>query len=292
MCQRIFIKFMRLFINQCDLEFNRVKIMGILNVTPDSFFDGGNYCTFSKAIDHADYMIAHGATFIDVGGESTRPGANPISEEEEADRVIPVIYGIAKRFDVFISVNTSSALVIRESATAGAHLINDIRSLASQEAMQAVLCCKLPICLVHMQGNPQIMQKCPKYYDVIYEVNEYFMKQVKRCEAAGIARSKLLIDPGFGFGKNLIHNYQLLSNLKYFHHFELPILVGMSRKSMLGNIHNRNKCNNGVVAPEQRLMGSIACVIVAAMQGVHIVRVHDVKETAEALCVVDIMCEV
>lgn len=280
---------MKLFINKCDLDLSSTKIMGILNVTPDSFFDGGNYCTFSKAIDHVNYMISHGATFIDVGGESTRPGANFISDEEEAERVIPVVRGIAQRFDTFISVNTSSALVIRESVAVGAHLINDVRSLVSQEVMQAVIYSKLPICLVHMQGTPQTMQKFPKYYDVKNEINKYFLKQIMRCEDAGISRRKLLIDPGFGFGKNLVHNYQLLEDLGYFKHFKLPILVGISRKSMLSGNH-RDQYNN-FIATEKRLMGSVACAVIAAMQGVHIVRVHDVKETAEALCVVDILHE-
>lgn len=283
---------MKLFINKCDLDLHKIKIMGILNVTPDSFFDGGKYCEFSKAIDHVNYMIIHGATFIDVGGESTRPGSGSVSDMEEAERVIPIVEAIAQRFDTFISVNTSSALVIRESALAGAHLINDVRSLVSREVMQAAIFSELPICLMHMQGTPKTMQRYPKYHNIIEEVNEYFIKQIIRCESAGISRNKLLIDPGFGFGKNLIHNYQLLANLKYFHHFKLPIVVGMSRKSMLNNNYS-NKCNseNITIAPTQRLIGSVACAVIAAIQGVHIIRVHDVKETAEALCVVDFMLE-
>lgn len=278
---------MKLFINNYNLDLHNTKIMGILNITPDSFFDGGNYCSFSKAIDHVHYMITHGATFIDIGGESTRPGASYVSDEEEAERVIPIVCAVAKRFNTFISVNTSSALVIRESAAVGAHLINDIRSLTSEESMYAARNCKLPICLVHMKGNPKTMQVLPKYENVIQEVNEYFKKQIIRCESAGISKDKLLLDPGFGFGKNLIHNYQLLANLKYFHRFELPILVGISRKSML----NSNYSNNNIIHPKQRLIGSITCSVIAAMQGVHIVRVHDVKETAEALHVVDVMFE-
>lgn len=279
---------MKLFINQRNLDLCNTKIMGILNVTPDSFFDGGNYCTYSKAIDHVDSMINNGATFIDIGGESTRPGAVLISDEEEAERVIPIVYAIVSRFDTFVSVNTSSALVIRESVKAGAHLINDIRSLSAKGAIQAAVCCKLPICLMHMQGEPQTMQRFPKYFNVLEEVNNYFIKQIIRCESAGISRNRLLIDPGFGFGKNLTHNYQLLVNLKYFHHFKLPILVGISRKSMiLGSDKNRYS----IIAPQQRLIGSITCASIAAMQGVQIIRAHDVKETAEALCIVNLMRE-
>lgn len=281
---------MKLFIKDQNLDLNKIKIMGILNITPDSFFDGGKYyCNFSQAIDRVDYMIAHGATFIDVGGESTRPGADIISDEEELERVVPIIDAIAKRFDVFISVNTSSALVMRESAAVGAHLINDVRSLTSQGSMQAAVYCKLPVCLVHMQGNPGTMQRAPKYCNVVREVSAYFEKQISRCKSLGISRNQLLLDPGFGFGKTINHNYQLLENLKYFHRFQLPIMVGISRKSMLSGVNHRNKyCST--MAPQERLMGSVACAVIAAMKGVHIIRVHDVKETAEALCVIDFMC--
>lgn len=283
---------MKLLINRCNLDLNRVKIMGILNITPDSFFDGGNYCTVSKAIDRVDYMITHGATFIDIGGESTRPGSTPISDEEEANRVIPIIYALVQRFNTFISVNTSSALVIRESLLAGAHLINDVRSLISQEAMQVVIGCTLPICLVHMQGIPQTMQCLPKYYDIVKEVGEYFIKKISYLESAGISRNRLILDPGFGFGKTYAHNYQLLANLRYFHHFKLPILVGVSRKSMLQFSDRSVKYSStNLLSAQQRLIGSVSCAVIAAMQGVHIIRVHDVKETAEALCIVDMMCD-
>lgn len=282
---------MKLLIDKRDFYLDKTEIMGILNVTPDSFFDGGCYYTVSKAIDHVNYMVTHGATFIDIGGESTRPEAMPISEEEELERVIPVVHAVSKRFNIFISVNTSSALVIQESMLAGAHLINDVRSLMSQEVMQSAACSTLSVCLVHMQGNPQTMQDFPQYCDVLKSIDKYFVEQILRCELAGISRNKLLIDPGFGFGKNLQHNYQLLANLKHFHHFKLPILVGISRKSMLSNCRYK-KCsgvNIASLSPQQRLIGSITCAVIAAMQGVHIVRVHDVKETAEALYVVESM---
>lgn len=282
---------MKLIINQCELDLSRTKIMGILNITPDSFSDGGDYYICSKALDRVDYMINHGATFIDIGGESTRPGASSISEEEEADRVVPIIRAVSQRFDIFISVNTSSALVIRESAAAGAHLINDVRSLIFPEAMQAVLHCKLPVCLMHHNTNKnfQITRKSiTQQYDILKEVNEYFIEQISRCVSAGISRSSLLIDPGFGFGKNLIYNYKLLANLNKLHHFKLPILIGISRKSML-SINYRNQQHRMIVNPKKRVIGSITGAVIAAMQGVHIIRVHDVKETAEALCIIDAM---
>lgn len=272
-------KFMALVTNKHNLDFSKIQIMGILNVTPDSFFDGGNYCTLPKAIDHVFNMITYGATFIDVGGESTRPGSDIISDEEEADRVIPVVRAIVQRFDTYISINTSSALIIRESAAIGAHLINDVRSLTATGAMQAAVHCNLPVCLVHMQGTPNTMQNSPMYSNVIYSVDEYFTQQIRRFESEGISRRKLLLDPGFGFGKSLLHNYQLLANLKYFHHFGLPLLVGISRKSMLN-------LSSDSYSPKKRLIGSVACAVIAAMQGVQIIRVHDVKETAEALKVV------
>ncbi|URJ28076.1 dihydropteroate synthase [Candidatus Blochmannia vicinus (nom. nud.)] len=269
-------------INKYNLNLSEVQIMGILNVAPDSFFDGGNYCTLSKAIDHTFHMISDGATLIDVGGESTRPGADVISDEEEAERVIPVVRAIAQRFDICISINTSSALIIRESGDIGAHLINDVRSLTTKGSMQAAVYCKLPVCLMHMQGKPKTMQTSPMYFNIVAEVNEYFSKQISRFESAGITKDKILLDPGFGFGKNLAHNYQLLANLKYFHHFGLPLLVGISRKSMLSLSNNQYN-------PKNRLIGSITCAVISAIQGARIIRVHDVKETAEALQVVQTM---
>lgn len=269
---------MQLTIRQHTLNLSDPQVMGILNVTPDSFSDGGKYNCLAAAIDHAATMISAGATLIDVGGESTRPGADVVSEEEEATRVIPVVTALVKRFDVFISVDTSKALVMRESAVAGAHLINDIRALSEPGALEAVVDSQLPVCLMHIQGKPLTMQKTPYYQDVISEVNAYFMKQIVRCEAAGIKKNQLLLDPGFGFGKNLAHNYRLLAQLANFHHFGLPLLVGMSRKAMIGQLMD--------LPAEGRVAGSIACAVIAAMQGAQIIRVHDVKETVEALHVV------
>jgi dihydropteroate synthase len=253
--------------------------MGILNVTPDSFSDGGAHNTLIEAVKHANLMINAGATIIDVGGESTRPGAREVSVDEELSRVVPVVEALAQRFEVWISVDTSKPEVIREIARVGAHLINDIRSLTEPGALEAAAETGLPVCLMHMQGDPKTMQDAPKYDDIITDVMRFFIDNIARCEQAGIAKEKLLLDPGFGFGKNLSHNYELLARLSEFHQFELPLLVGMSRKSMIGQLLN--------VGPSERLSGSLACAVIAAMQGAHIIRVHDVKETVEAMRVVE-----
>ncbi|KFD01336.1 dihydropteroate synthase [Rahnella aquatilis CIP 78.65 = ATCC 33071] len=253
--------------------------MGILNVTPDSFSDGGRHNTLDLALRHAQAMVDAGATILDIGGESTRPGAAEVSEDEELARVVPVVEAIARRFDVWISVDTSKASVICEAANAGMHLINDIRSLQEPGALQAAAETGLPVCLMHMQGEPKTMQQAPHYDDVVVQVDQYFFEQIARCVNAGIAKDKLLLDPGFGFGKNLEHNYQLLARLADFHHFGMPLLVGMSRKSMVGQLLH--------VSPEKRVTGSVACAVIAAMQGAKIVRVHDVKETVEAMRIVE-----
>ncbi|CAI0945485.1 dihydropteroate synthase [Serratia proteamaculans] len=270
---------MQLTVRDTTFDLSHPRVMGILNVTPDSFSDGGQHNSLNEALLHAHALISAGATMIDVGGESTRPGAAEVSEEEEIARVVPVVEAIARRFEVFISVDTSKAGVIRESALAGAHLINDVRSLQEPGALAAAVETGLPVCLMHMQGEPRTMQQAPHYDDLIGNVNAFFQRHIERCNAAGITNQKLLLDPGFGFGKNLAHNYQLLARLSEFHHFGLPLLVGMSRKSMIGQLLN--------VPPEQRVIGSVACAVIAAMQGAQIVRVHDVKETVEAMRVVE-----
>lgn len=261
------------------LDLNYPQVMGILNVTPDSFSDGGRYRQIDSALRHANEMIQAGATLIDIGGESTRPGAEDVSVEEELERVIPVAEAISQNFDVWVSVDTSKAEVMRESARAGVHLINDIRSLQEPGALEAAAESGLPVCLMHMQGMPRTMQQEPHYQNVVAEVDAFLAEQIARCEKGGIAREKIVLDPGFGFGKNLRHNYQLLAHLSDFHHFGLPLLIGMSRKSMIGQLLN--------VPPSERLVGSIACATIAAMQGAQIIRVHDVKETVEAMRVVE-----
>ncbi len=262
-----------------SLDLTYPQVMGILNVTPDSFSDGGRHNRIDLALKHAQAMIAAGATILDIGGESTRPGAAEVSEDEELSRVVPVVDAISQRMEVWISVDTSKAAVIRETAKAGAHLINDIRSLQEPGALSAAAASGLPVCLMHMQGQPKTMQHAPRYENLINEVNTYFSEQIARCMSAGISKSQLLLDPGFGFGKNLTHNYQLLARLAEFHHFGLPLLVGMSRKSMVGQLLQ--------VPPEQRVTGSVACAVIAAIQGAQIIRVHDVKETVEAMRIVE-----
>ncbi|OMQ21388.1 dihydropteroate synthase [Serratia oryzae] len=270
---------MQLTVRDQIFDLNHPQVMGILNVTPDSFSDGGQHNSLNAALLHAHALISAGATMIDVGGESTRPGAAEVSEEEELDRVVPVVEALAQRFEVFISVDTSKAAVIRESARAGAHLINDVRSLQEPGALAAAAESALPICLMHMQGEPRTMQQAPHYDDLMGDVKAFFQQHIDRCITGGIEKQKLLLDPGFGFGKNLAHNYQLLARLSEFHQFGLPLLVGMSRKSMIGQLLN--------VPPNQRVIGSVACAVIAAMQGAQIVRVHDVKETVEAMRVVE-----
>jgi dihydropteroate synthase len=270
---------MKLFAQGSTLDLAYPHVMGILNVTPDSFSDGGAHNTLVEAVKHANLMINAGATIVDIGGESTRPGAAEVSVDEELSRVIPVIEAIAQRFEVWISVDTSKPEVIRESARVGAHIINDIRSLTEPGALEAAAETGLPVCLMHMQGEPRTMQDAPKYDDVFADVNRFFIEHIARCEAVGITKDKLLLDPGFGFGKNLSHNYALLARLSELHHFDLPLLVGMSRKVMIGQLLN--------VGPTERLSGSLACAVIAAMQGAQIIRVHDVKETVEAMRVVE-----
>ncbi|VUS57512.1 dihydropteroate synthase [Klebsiella spallanzanii] len=270
---------MKLVAQGSTLDLSHPHVMGILNVTPDSFSDGGTHNTLVEAVKHANLMVNAGATIIDIGGESTRPGAADVSVEEELARVIPTVEVIAQRFEVWISVDTSKPEVIRESARVGAHIINDIRSLTEPGALEAAAETGLPVCLMHMQGQPKTMQEAPRYADVFTDVERFFVEHIVRCERAGISKDKLLLDPGFGFGKNLSHNYELLARLGEYHHFGLPLLVGMSRKSMVGQLLN--------VGPTERLSGSLACAVIAAMQGAQIIRVHDVKETVEALRVVE-----
>ena len=270
---------MKLFARDSHLDLSFPHVMGILNVTPDSFSDGGKHNALVDALTHTNEMVNAGATIIDVGGESTRPGADEVSVEEELERVIPVIDAIAQRFEVWISVDTSKAEVIREAARVGAHIINDVRSLSEPGALEAAAATGLPVCLMHMQGEPRTMQQAPVYENILSEVDTYFAQQIARCEAAGMKKEQLILDPGFGFGKNLSHNYELLAHLSDFHHFGLPLLVGMSRKSMIGQLLN--------VGPSQRLTGSLSCAVIAAMQGAQIIRAHDVKETAEAMRVVE-----
>lgn len=270
---------MKLVAQGSSLDLRYPRVMGILNVTPDSFSDGGQYNTLSAALQHASAMVNAGASIIDVGGESTRPGAAAVSVQQELDRVIPVIQALVQRFEVWISVDTSQPEVMREAAKAGVHLINDIRALTQDGALQAVAQSGLPVCLMHMQGQPGTMQQTPHYQDVVAEVKQFLSERIACCQASGIEKQRIVIDPGFGFGKNLCHNYQLLARLDEFHQLGVPLLAGMSRKSMVGQLLN--------VAPEERLAGSLACAVVAVMKGAQIIRVHEVKPTVDAVRVVE-----
>lgn len=269
---------MKLMARGTELNLSTPQVMGILNVTPDSFSDGGTHNSLNDAVDHAAKWIAEGASIIDIGGESTRPGASDVSIDEELQRVVPVVEAIRQRFDVWISVDTSKAQVITESANVGASIINDIRSLQEPGALEAAAKTGLPVCIMHMQGDPKTMQQSPHYENVMIDVDRFLQENIQRCVDAGIEKNQIILDPGFGFGKNLAHNYQLLAHLSELHHFGLPILAGMSRKSMVGQLLN--------VPPQERVAGSVACAVIAAMQGAQIIRVHDVKETVDAMKVV------
>ncbi len=252
-----------------------VKVMGILNVTPDSFSDGGLHSSLDKACYRAQQMIADGAAIIDVGGESTRPAAADVSLQEELDRTIPVIGILQREFDIPISIDTSKPQVMQTALSAGGNFINDVRALQEDGALEVAAASNAKICLMHMQGQPRTMQANPHYDDVVQEVKIFLQERKAVCVAAGISAERIFLDPGFGFGKNLQHNLQLLNALDT---FEEPLLVGLSRKAMLGVLLNR--------PVEQRLAGSLALAVVAALKGAHIIRVHDVRETVEALTVI------
>lgn len=258
-----------------SLDLASPVVMGILNVTPDSFSDGGQFSNFQRACEHADQMVAQGASFIDIGGESTRPGAAEVSLDEELLRVIPLIEYVAKHHDVWISVDTSKAAVMEAAVNAGANLINDVRALQEEGALEAAAKLQVPVCLMHMQGQPRTMQTSPKYHDVVEDIKRFFESRIQECINAGIKRENIILDPGFGFGKTLSHNYQLLNRLAEFQELGLPLLIGLSRKSMMGNLLNRDT--------SERLAGSLAGVLLAAQRGGDIFRVHDVPETADVL---------
>lgn len=266
------------------LDLNRSNIMGILNVTPDSFSDGGQHNDLDAALFHAEKMVHQGAGLIDVGGESTRPGALPVSLQEELDRVVPVVEAIHNNLDVIISVDTSTPDVITQSAAAGAGLINDVRALQRDGALAAAAATRLPICLMHMQGQPDSMQRAPSYDNVVKDIHQFLAERISACADAGIDKSRLLLDPGFGFGKSLDHNYQLLNELETFHQFDLPLLVGISRKTMIGKVLQDKNLNDRPA--NERLYGSLAAAVIAAMKGSAIIRVHDVAATFDALQVV------
>ncbi len=256
-----------------ELDLSRPHIMGILNITPDSFSDGGKFNDLDTALSHAEHMLAAGADIIDIGGESTRPGAQEVSEQQELDRVIPVLQAIKSRFDTIVSIDTSKAAVMRESAAHGVGLINDVRALQEPGAMEAASQSGLPVCLMHMLGEPRTMQVAPAYNDVVVEVAEFLKEKVDLCRSAGIAPQNVLIDPGFGFGKTLSHNIELLRNLDKLVAIA-PVLIGLSRKRMIAEMLGNEQTS--------RVVGSIVAAMQCAERGASIVRVHDVAETAQA----------
>ncbi len=256
------------------LDLSVPRVMGILNVTPDSFHDGGRYGDAAHAIAHARQMAADGAAIIDVGGESTRPGAAPVPEAEELRRVVPVVGALA-RDGFVVSVDTRRTAVMRAAIAAGAAMVNDVGALRAEGAIEAVAESGAAVCLVHMQGEPGTMQQAPHYDDVVAEVHAFLAARVRACERAGIARERIVVDPGFGFGKTLEHNLQLLRALPQIAAAGCPMLVGLSRKSSLGTITGR--------PVEDRLPASIAAALAAVARGAAIVRVHDVRETVDAL---------
>jgi dihydropteroate synthase len=257
------------------LDLTQPKVMGVLNVTPDSFSDGGRYVSHGRALEHAQAMIEGGAAIIDVGGESTRPGAAAVSVEEQLRRVIPIVERLARDGRAIVSVDTSTPEVILAATAAGATLINDVRGLQRPGALAAAAAAKCAVCVMHMQGQPDSMQARPQYADVVAEVTGFLQSRVAACEAAGIARDCIVIDPGFGFGKTVAHNLALVRQLADFVALRLPVLIGMSRKSTIGVITGR--------ADAGRLAGSLALAVAAVLRGAHIIRAHDVAETVDAL---------
>lgn len=257
------------------LDLARVHVMGILNVTPDSFSDGGRFSQLDVALRHAEAMVLAGATLIDIGGESTRPGARAVSPLEELERVAPVVERINRELDVVISVDTSTPAVMRETARLGAGLINDVRALRRDGALDAAAATGLPVCLMHMLGEPGDMQDSPHYQDVTREVSEFLIERMAACASAGIEAERIVLDPGFGFAKTLQHNLSLFKHMEALHALGRPLLVGVSRKSMIGQSLNRPVA--------ERLHGSLALAALAVTKGAKIIRVHDVAETVDVV---------
>ncbi|MFA1562023.1 dihydropteroate synthase [Aliivibrio fischeri] len=264
---------MKLISKNKSLLLDRSHVMGILNVTPDSFSDGGQFTHLNAALKQAEKMVNAGVSFIDIGGESTRPGAPEVSLQQELDRVLPIIEAVHQRFDTWISIDTSKAIVMQEAVKAGADLINDVRALQEPNALQVAAKANVPICLMHMQGQPRTMQSNPSYQDLFSDISDFLSERIDACQSVGIAKDKLILDPGFGFGKTLAHNYQLLAELERFHQFGLPLLAGMSRKSMVFKLLD--------VEPKMAVSGSLACATIAAMKGAQIIRVHDFEQTMD-----------
>ena len=266
---------MKLTANNKTLDLSTPKIMGILNFTPDSFSDSGKFFQLDKALFQVERMLNQGASIIDIGGESTRPMAEEVTLEQELERVVPLVEAVRKRFDCWISVDSSKAQVMQEAAKVGMDLINDIRALQEPDALQTAVRLVLPVCIMHMQGQPRTMQLNPHYDDVVADVLKFMQQRTEQCLTSGIKKENLLWDPGFGFGKSVQHNYRLLQQLSVFCEQGYPVLAGISRKSMIGAVLDKTV--------EQRMVGSVSAALIAAMKGACILRVHDVGETADAL---------
>jgi dihydropteroate synthase len=269
---------MLLICGNFQLDLTSPRVMGIVNVTPDSFSDGGKFSQTNQAIEHALKLAAEGADVLDIGGESTRPNATPVSLQAELDRVIPVIEALVKQVNIPISIDTYKPQVMQAAIAAGASMVNDVRALQEEGAIALVAQSNLGVCLMHMQGTPLTMQLNPHYDDVVVEVSAFLQQRLSACEAAGIVKNRIVLDPGFGFGKTREHNIALIQQLENFSKLGQPLLVGLSRKSVLGQV-----TGNDV---ESRLYASIAAAVLAAQKGAKILRVHDVKATVEALKVV------
>ena len=266
---------MKLYANNKCLDLSFPQIMGILNFTPDSFSDSGQFFSLDKALFQVEKMLKEGATIIDIGGESTRPMAEEVPETEELQRVIPLVEAVRKRFDCWISVDTSKAIVMQEAAKVGMDLINDIRALCEPGALEIAGQLNLPTCIMHMQGQPRTMQTNPHYDDVVQDVYQFLETRTQACLEAGIAKENIIWDMGFGFGKTVQHNYKLLQQLAQFCKSGYPILAGLSRKSMIGAVLDK--------PVTERVVGSVAGALIAAQNGATILRVHDVAATADAL---------
>lgn len=266
---------MQISFNNKTLNLDTPKIMGILNVTPDSFSDGGRWNTLDRALAHAEQMVKEGATIIDIGGESARPGATPVPLDEELLRVIPVVEKISKELDVMISIDTSQPKVMEEAVKAGAHIWNDIRALRLDGALEMAAKLQCPVILMHMQGDPKTMQAAPHYEDVVKEVEKFLLDRVDDAIKAGIKKENIILDLGFGFGKSAKHNYQLLDHMQHFVDLGYPVLSALSRKSMI-----KATCN--IEKADERIVGSVAGALLSIERGAQMVRVHDVKETKEA----------
>ncbi|MGZ8269870.1 MAG: dihydropteroate synthase [Methylophilus sp.] len=261
-----------------QLDLTTPRVMGIINVTPDSFSDGGKFAQVELAVEHALRLVGEGADILDIGGESTRPNAQPVSLQEELDRVLPVIEVLSEQINIPISIDTYKPEVMQAAVKVGASIVNDVRALQEEGALEIVANTDAGVCLMHMQGTPQTMQVNPTYVDVVTEVKVFLKERAHLCEQAGIAKNRIVLDPGFGFGKTRAHNITLIQQLSALQELDFPLLVGLSRKSVLGQVTGQDV--------NARVYASLAAAVISAMKGARILRVHDVMATVEALKVV------